>query len=98
MAYPQNVTWNQEAFALLEEMLKEGKPFTSLDFKTRLRSSAKAAVYQRDVSAFLQQAYEDGHMESANMEDNGNFRTYHPAQPKTLWQKVRGFFGAVSQD
>lgn len=78
MAYPQNVTWTQEAFALLQQVLKEGKPFTSLEFKGRLRATAKAAVHQHDVSYFLQQANADGHMEGFEMEDNGIFRTYKP--------------------
>ncbi len=99
MPYPTNVTWNQAAFALLEAMLEEGQPFTSLDFKKRLRQTAKASVKQADVSAFLQQAYADGHMEDFEMQDNGTFRTYAPAPKVSLWQQIKNFFApAVEQD
>ena len=88
MPYPQNVTWNLEAFALLQQMLKEGKPFTSLDFKTRLRSTAKASVRQADVSAFLQQAHLEDHMEGFEMQDNGQYRTYAPVPKVGFFTKI----------
>jgi len=89
MAYPQTVTWNLVAFALLERVLLDKQPFTSLDFKTRLRPIANSPVFQIDVSAFLQQAHIDGHMEGFEMEDNGNYRTYKPVAKKNLWQKMK---------
>lgn len=88
MSYPQHVTWNLEAFALLQQMVNEGKSFTSLDFKMRLRKTAKASVRQGDVSAFLQQAHLDDHMEGFEMQDNGQYRTYAPAPKAGFFTKI----------
>lgn len=93
MAYPQHVTWSLAAFALLEQVVKERKPFTSLDFKLRLRKTAAASVRQTDVGEWLRQAFADGHMEGFDMDDTGKHRIY---KPKTLMSRIMGFLSLLS--
>ena len=94
MAYPQ-VTWLTEAFSLLEVYISEKKPFTSLDFKSRLRDGFKNSrpdIRQQAVGEFLRQAFDEEHMKGFEMQDNGTFRTYAPLPKKTLFQSIRDSF------
>lgn len=96
MAYPQNITWGLQAFELLEQLRKEGKPFTSLDFKNRLRQLSSAPVRQAEVGTWLRQAFVDGHLEGFETEDNGVYRTYKPKPTPSVVSQVKGWWARLT--